>query len=1168
MKKDAIEVAEQVKRSVTLSLNSKEINLKGTWSWDMQSHAVYCSDVMFFPEDFAGTIAIVHPDDLPKLTAAVSLMEEKDLVRLDFRIITTYGEVRTIAGQRVSREQPVQEMEEPVPGKEPWQEVLRQIALRKENDFLQTRSELTEYTERLHGIGSWLLNKETGDAWYSDNTFRIYNLAPQSLNAHANTFNPFIHKDDRVAVIDAFEKAFEEQAPLHIEYRIVTTEGETKYVQQITRWSYSVTGQRVLTAVIRDVTEERQHLDILSAAQSNASLYKQILALAEQKGTLAYWFTNLVTRKTTYSENYYRIYGFKQVALPNYNSFVNLVHVDDRQKVRELVDKMFNEHVLPETEFRIVRPDGKVRYVKQVGKVFLTENKELMMVGLVQDITVQKSLEKKISDFHENIAITHMTAEMTEQAAGITSFAWLPDGYMQWSDGFYRFLGYKPGSTEPLARTLYRNIHPDDLKLFRDTEALLLNCQDHGDIHIRFVSKGGIKQTRITFRRIDQTKEVIVALIRDISSEKERELQYLQTKHYAELITDSVTDLVVFTNIDHTIIHWNRVAEQMTGIRKEEALHCNLFEVLPELNESDFPGQLHLAVRGTEFHASKVSKCYLRKSHDYWLWPLKNEAGEVLGVLHVVRDTSKQLELQHQLSERLNFIESLVESSVDRIVVLDRFMNYLYWNKKAEEYYSISKERVIGKNILEVFPAFRNDPSYQHFRKVLGGETVYLPASVNEDTEEYFETYLVPVKGESGEVNAVLWIVHDLSREFQYQEEQEKARQLLSEEHRRLKEAQAVGHVGSFEWIAATDSIHWSEEMYRIYGLPVGEEISFEKLVSQIHVEDRSETLEKIKLCWAEPCKITFIHRIVRPEGDVRTVRRDIQSFPGDDGKVSHLAGTVQDITEQKKAEELLQQKDEQFRLFVTAGSDMVYKMSADWSEMYNLVGKDFLADTELRTNSWLEKYIPFDEQPRVIAAIRQAIESKTNFELEHRVIQADGNIGWAYSRAVPVQNERGEIVEWLGAASDITDRKKAEAALLQLKDALAQTVTDEYRTLFSTIDEGFAVCELMRNEEGKPMDYRFIELNPAFADHIKMRLEDAKSKLKNEVLPPDQDVVDMCAAVVALNQHVRKEFRSSVTGQWYDVSIYPRGGDRFVVIYENINERKTGEDKPKDIDT
>lgn len=124
---------------------------------------------------------------------------------------------------------------------------------------------------------------------------------------------------------------------------------------------------------------------------------------------------------------------------------------------------------------------------------------------------------------------------------------------------------------------------------------------------------------------------------------------------------------------------------------------------------------------------------------------------------------------------------------------------------------------------------------------------------------------------------------------------------------------------------------------------------------------------------------------------------------------------------------ETLRASEERFRAYVTATSDVVYRMSPHWSEMRYLQGKDFIADTIHPSQGWLAKYIPPNDQAQVMAAVNKAIETKGVFELEHRVIRVDGTLGWAQSRAIPILGAQGEIVEWFGAARDVTGRKEAE---------------------------------------------------------------------------------------------------------------------------------------------
>ncbi len=143
------------------------------------------------------------------------------------------------------------------------------------------------------------------------------------------------------------------------------------------------------------------------------------------------------------------------------------------------------------------------------------------------------------------------------------------------------------------------------------------------------------------------------------------------------------------------------------------------------------------------------------------------------------------------------------------------------------------------------------------------------------------------------------------------------------------------------------------------------------------------------------------------------------------------------DTEAHRSTEDHLRESEARFRAFVLAGSDVVYRMSPDWSVLQQLDGMNFLTDAHEPNRSWLTTYIPSDERPRLTAAINDAIRAKSIFELEHRVVRADGTPGWALSRAAPILGGTGEIVEWIGSAKDVTDRKRVEEDLRRSEDLL-----------------------------------------------------------------------------------------------------------------------------------
>ncbi|MDB6152635.1 MAG: signal transduction histidine kinase with CheB and CheR [Chthoniobacteraceae bacterium] len=146
---------------------------------------------------------------------------------------------------------------------------------------------------------------------------------------------------------------------------------------------------------------------------------------------------------------------------------------------------------------------------------------------------------------------------------------------------------------------------------------------------------------------------------------------------------------------------------------------------------------------------------------------------------------------------------------------------------------------------------------------------------------------------------------------------------------------------------------------------------------------------------------------------------------------------TLVDITEQKRANSALCESEERYRALTNASSQVIFRMSPDWSELLQLQGGEFLANTEDPSATWLEDYIHPHDLPLVEKLSREAVLTKKIFQSEHRVMRVDGTWGYAFTRAIPLFNAAGEIVEWFGAATDVTKRKHVEEALRESEDRM-----------------------------------------------------------------------------------------------------------------------------------
>lgn len=155
-----------------------------------------------------------------------------------------------------------------------------------------------------------------------------------------------------------------------------------------------------------------------------------------------------------------------------------------------------------------------------------------------------------------------------------------------------------------------------------------------------------------------------------------------------------------------------------------------------------------------------------------------------------------------------------------------------------------------------------------------------------------------------------------------------------------------------------------------------------------------------------------------------------------------------------------LRESEARFRALTTATSDVVYRMSPDWLEMRQLDGRGFIVDTNAPSIAWVDVYLLPEDQAAIRASIQQAIDSRSVFQLEHRVRRADGSIGWTFSRAVPILDSDGEIIEWFGAATDVSARHEAEAHLRLVINELNHRVKNNLATVQAIAAQTFRKAE------------------------------------------------------------------------------------------------------------
>jgi len=287
-------------------------------------------------------------------------------------------------------------------------------------------------------------------------------------------------------------------------------------------------------------------------------------------------------------------------------------------------------------------------------------------------------------------------------------------------------------------------------------------------------------------------------------------------------------------------------------------------------------------------------------------------------------------------------------------------------------------------------------------------------------------------------------------------------------------------------------------------------------------------------------------------------------SHPTEDGAATEIAARIAELErETRRLRAALDQArgssgdaDHPFRgladaapamLWVTDRTGECVFLSRSWSDFTGQDPEDGLGF------GWLDVVHPDDrvESERIF---RQASERQEPFSIDHRLRLADGGYRWVIDEGRPRFGPDGEWQGYIGSVIDVHDRKIATDALRQSER--------RYRTLFKSIDEGFCVIEMIFDAEDRPVDYRFIEVNPAFEKHT--GLEGAVGKTAREMFPTlESHWFEMYGRIATTGLPARFENSAEPMGRWYDVYGFRVDAPkkrRVALLFTDVTEQKRAE--------
>ena len=251
--------------------------------------------------------------------------------------------------------------------------------------------------------------------------------------------------------------------------------------------------------------------------------------------------------------------------------------------------------------------------------------------------------------------------------------------------------------------------------------------------------------------------------------------------------------------------------------------------------------------------------------------------------------------------------------------------------------------------------------------------------------------------------------------------------------------------VGLWEWNIRDDAVYWAPRCYELLGMdPAGHEPRLTDFIELQHPDERRALQVAIEQHLRHRTPYTIEHRIRHSDGHYIWAQSRGQAVWDRSGMAVRMAGSFEDISVRKRAEEAAHRSEERYELAVRGTGVGIWDWDVAtgdlfWSDQLKRILAPGVPEPELSIEAFAAR-IHDDDRERVLEGLQQHLIEKTEYRAEYRSRLPDGNFIWVHSRGQAVWDEGGEPIRMAGSCHDITERKEAEVRMAQQAEELLRT--------------------------------------------------------------------------------------------------------------------------------
>lgn len=507
-------------------------------------------------------------------------------------------------------------------------------------------------------------------------------------------------------------------------------------------------------------------------------------------------------------------------------------------------------------------------------------------------------------------------------------------------------------------------------------------------------------------------------------------------------------------------------------------------------------------------------------------------------VLAICRDISARLEAARQLADNALRARTLLGAHCDIAWSTSTAGNFDADQPAWRAYTGQSTAELMGKGWLHaVHPDDRAiaDAAYPHPSDVRTTEYRLRHA---DGGYRNVVARMLPVYGPDGAVS--VWVGSHTDVTATRQAEQ------------RLRLAMQGGRMGTWDIDLGSGSMQCSATCMANFGFAGDSHVDYQLLSAAMLESDRLRWRAAVHEAIASASDVEVEVRVRWPDGSLHWAHMRGACTCDAAGNVIGLSGISLDITASKHNEETL-------RMTLAAGDVATWNWDivADKVTVDSNMARLFPVDTASSGPAPLARYVEVihpDDRERVGRQIEQALQSQQPFESRYRVRALDGQYHSVLARGRAEYGADGTPLQLPGVILDITRQS-------QVEDALSSS-EERYSTLIDLMDQAFCVIEMLYDDEGKPVDFRYLEANPAFVKQS--GLENAIGKTIRSFVPEhEQHWFDVYDQVLKTGHPMRYEDEAHAMERWFEIFAARLGGPgstRLTVLFTDVSERKRAE--------